>query len=93
MIDEPFPREELAAKVSALAERGMYVGTSSWKYEGWLGLLYSPERYMRYFQSSPPKLAKSRFQKECLAEYAQTFKTVCLDAGFYQFPSTQMLDG
>jgi hypothetical protein len=38
---------------------------------------------MRYFQASPPKLAKARFQKECLTEYAQTFKTVCLDAGCY----------
>ncbi len=40
-----FPRSDLAAKVASLAASGIYVGTSSWKYEGWLGLIYSPERY------------------------------------------------
>jgi uncharacterized protein YecE (DUF72 family) len=93
VFESSFPRSELAEQMGTLAERGIYLGTSSWKYEGWLGLIYSPERYMRYFQASPPKLAKARFQKECLSEYAQTFKTVCLDAGFYQFPSPQMIEG
>jgi uncharacterized protein YecE (DUF72 family) len=93
VFEPPFPRVELAEQLAILAARGIYVGTSSWKYEDWLGLIYSPGRYMRYFQTSPPKLAKARFQKECLAEYAQTFKTVCLDAGFYQFPSSRMIEG
>ena len=35
----------LGPKLRALAERGVYFGTSSWKYEGWLGSIYSPERY------------------------------------------------
>ena len=26
----------------ALAAKGVYVGTSPWKYEGWLGRLYTP---------------------------------------------------
>jgi uncharacterized protein YecE (DUF72 family) len=91
--ESSFPRVELAEQLAILATQGIYIGTSSWKYEGWLGLIYSTDRYMRYFQASPPKLAKSRFQKECLAEYAQTFKSVCLDAGFYQFPSPRMLEG
>jgi uncharacterized protein YecE (DUF72 family) len=90
---EPFPREQLRARLAELAKEGIYVGTSSWKYEGWLGLVYSPERYMRYFKAGPPKLVKGRFEKTCLAEYAHTFKTVCLDAGFYQFPSPKMLEG
>jgi uncharacterized protein YecE (DUF72 family) len=90
---DTFPIESFRQQIAALATAGIYVGTSSWKYEGWLGLIYSPERYMRYFQAAPPKLAKTRFQRECLAEYATTFKTVCLDAGFYQFPTPQMLEG
>ena len=90
---EPFPKERLREQLAKLAAMGIYVGTSSWKYEGWLGMIYSPDRYMRYFKEAPPKLLKGRFQKACLAEYAETFKTVCLDAGFYQFPSPQMLDG
>jgi uncharacterized protein YecE (DUF72 family) len=88
-----FPLELLRKRVAALASQGIYIGTSSWKYEGWLGLIYSPEKYLRYFKEGPPKNLKGRFEKTCLAEYAQTFKTVCLDAGFYQFPSTQMLEG
>ena len=88
-----FPLETFRQKVAELASEGIYVGTSSWKYEGWLGLIYSPEKYMRYFKEGPPKILKGRFEKTCLAEYAQTFKTECLDAGFYQFPSQQMLEG
>jgi uncharacterized protein YecE (DUF72 family) len=90
---DTFPIEQFRQRIAALAADGIYVGTSSWKYEGWLGLIYSPEKYMRYFKQRPPKLLKGRFQKECLAEYALTFKTVCLDAGFYQFPTPQMLEG
>src|ERR1039458_9816452 len=61
---------------------------SSWKYEGWLGLIYTPERYM-----TRGKFSKAKFETTCLAEYAETFKTVCADAGYYQFPSAKMLDG
>jgi uncharacterized protein YecE (DUF72 family) len=90
---DSFPLESMRAQLGELAAQGIYVGTSSWKYEGWLGLLYSPEKYLRYFKSGPPKIQKGRFEKNCLAEFAQTFKTVCLDAGFYQFPTPQMLAG
>ena len=83
-----FPRHDLAEKVAALAAAGIYVGTSSWKYEGWLGLIYTPERYRTRGQ-----LSRAKFEKTCLAEYAEVFKTVCLDAGFYQFPSAKMLEG
>lgn len=88
-----FPRDQFRQQIAELAGQGIYVGTSSWKYEGWLGLIYSPERYLRYFKEGPPKILKGRFEKTCLTEYAQTFKTVCLDAGFYQFPKPQMLEG
>jgi len=82
------PRSDLAEKVALLARSGIYVGTSSWKYEGWLGLIYSRERYM-----TRGKLSRAKFESTCLAEYADTFKTVCADAGYYQFPSRKMLDG
>jgi len=90
---DAFPRDQFRQQIAALAASGIYVGTSSWKYEGWLGLVYSPEKYLRYFKEGPPKILKGRFERTCLAEYAETFKTVCLDAGFYQFPSPQMLEG
>ena len=39
LFDErpPFERERLAAKLGALAAQGILIGTSSWKYPGWLG--------------------------------------------------------
>ena len=90
---DAFPRDQFRQQIAELAAQGIYVGTSSWKYEGWLGLIYSPEKYLRYFKEGPPKILKGRFEKTCLAEYAETFKTVCLDGAYYQFPSSQMLEG
>jgi len=88
-----FPRDHFRQQIAELAAQGIYVGTSSWKYEGWLGLIYSPDKYLRYFKEGPPKILKGRFEKTCLTEYAETFKTVCLDGAYYQFPTPQMLDG
>lgn len=72
----------LAPKLKRLADEGVYFGTSSWKYEGWLGSIYSPERY-----ASRGKFSRKRFDDSCLAEYARTFPIVCGDFAFYQFPS------
>lgn len=79
----PF-RAELAARLKRLAAEGIYFGTSSWKYEGWIGQIYSEERY-----AYRGRFAKKRFEEECLAEYAETFPIVCGDFSFYQFPSQQ----
>jgi uncharacterized protein YecE (DUF72 family) len=82
-FDQPPPQAaRLRPKLRSLAERGVYFGTSSWKYDGWLGSIYSPDRY-----KSRGKLSKTKFEAECLAEYAETFPTVCGDFAFYQFPS------
>ena len=51
----------LGPKLRALAEQGVYFGTSSWKYEGWLGSIYTPERYF-----TRGKLSKE-VRGECLA--------------------------
>src|SRR6185437_12273094 len=47
LFDDParFDRDRLAARLSALAKRQIFLGTSSWKYTGWLEQIYSPERY------------------------------------------------
>ena len=76
----------LRERLGELASRNIFVGTSSWKYEGWLGQLYSPERY-----EYRDKIAKTRFEAECLSEYAETFRTVCVDAGFYRFPDEKYI--
>ena len=84
LFDEPsnFDRDRLAARLSELARQNIFVGGSSWKYEGWIGQIYSQQRYM-----VRGRFSKSRFEQECLREYAETFPIVCGDFAFYQFPS------
>ena len=77
-----FDRYRLAQALRALAEEGIFIGTSSWKYEGWLGQIYTRERYLVRGSFSLKK-----FQAECLAEYAEIFPVVGGDFSFYQFPS------
>ena len=83
-----FDREQIKKKAAALAAKGVYVGTSSWKYEGWLDQLYTPDRY-----EYRGKVAKTRFERDCLREYAEVFKTVSVDAAYYTFPSEKYLTG
>jgi uncharacterized protein YecE (DUF72 family) len=81
-------REAIKRRVAELAVRGVFIGTSSWKYEGWFGQLYTPTRY-----EYRGKVAKTRFQRDCLSEYAEVFKTVCVDAAYYDFPRLEYLQG
>jgi uncharacterized protein YecE (DUF72 family) len=84
LFDEPgsFDRDALAARLRELASNHVYIGGSSWKYEGWLGQVYSRDRYL-----SRGKFSRKTFQAECLREYAETFPAVCGDFAFYQFPT------
>ncbi|MGB9456462.1 MAG: DUF72 domain-containing protein [Bryobacteraceae bacterium] len=79
-----FDRAGLAARLRALAAENILIGGSSWKYEGWLGQVYSRERYL-----SRGRFSARLFQSECLHEYAETFSTVCGDFAFYQFPTAE----
>src|SRR5690349_15253388 len=83
-----FTRQDLAQEAAALAAYGVYIGTSSWKYAGWCGMLYNAARY-----EYRGKFAETRFKRDCLAEYAEVFKTVCVDAAYYTFPSKTYLEG
>lgn len=84
LFEDPgaFDRAGLAAKLRSLVDEGIYVGGSSWKYEGWLGQIYSRERYL-----ARGRFSRKLFEAECLREYAETFPTVCGDFAFYQFPT------
>ena len=84
LFDEPVPgtRSPLATRLRELAAQGIYFGTSSWKYPGWLGSIYTPQRYF-----TRGRFSQKKFEAECLAEYAETFPAVCGDFSFYQFPS------
>ena len=79
---EPSFRSKLQSAVQRLAASNIFIGTSSWKYPGWCGQIYDEQRY--HYRG---KFAETRFERDCLNEYAETFKTVCVDAAYYQFPS------
>jgi uncharacterized protein YecE (DUF72 family) len=82
----PFDRDRMRMKAVELAAKGVFIGTSSWKYPGWFGQLYTPARY-----EYRGKVAKTRFERDCLGEYAEVFKTVCVDAAYYDFPRQEYL--
>ena len=72
--------EEARALAARLPE-GVHFGTSSWKYEGWLGSIYREAHYR-----TRGKFSRTKFEVGCLREYAETFPAVCGDFAFYQFP-------
>jgi len=86
LFDPPssFDRAALSQRLRTLANENVWLGTSSWKYPGWLDQIYSRERYQ-----TRGKFSQKRFEAECLAEYAETFPIVCGDFSFYQFPSPE----
>jgi uncharacterized protein YecE (DUF72 family) len=74
------PRKDYAARLRELAAESIYFGTSSWKYPGWLGSVYSEERY-----NGRRGFSKKSFESNCLIEYAETFPVVGGDFSFYRF--------
>jgi len=76
-------RERLAEKLRRLAARGAWLGTSSWKYPGWIGDIYTRERYL-----VRGRFSERLFRARCLSEYAEVFPIVGGDFSFYQFPSS-----
>lgn len=62
--------------LNLLRQRGVFFGTSSWKYEGWKGLVYK--------KAYPSTKA---FERECLTEYALHYPTVGVDHTYYAWPS------
>ena len=83
-----FDRVAVKEQVASLAQQGIYLGTSSWKYPGWCGQLYDEARYVYR-----GKFSETRFNRICLEEYSQVFKTVSVDAAYYTFPTDKYLSG
>ena len=77
-----FDRDGLRDRLNALAAQGIFLGGSSWKYQGWLDQIYSRSRYL-----TRGRFSKKLFEETCLSEYATVFPAVCGDFAFYQFPS------
>ncbi len=81
--ERPAQASRLMGPLRDCANERVYYGTSSWKYEGWLGSIYTPERYL-----TRGKFSRKKFEETCLTEYAETFPIVSGDFAFYQFPSS-----
>ena len=76
----------LKVSLDLLADQDIFIGTSSWKYPGWISQLYQSDRY-----EYRGRFSKSRFEDSCLEEYGGIFSTVCVDASYYRFPSEKYL--
>ena len=86
--DRPPQAARLAPRLRALADQGLYFGTSSWKYQGWLGSIYSEARYRtrgKHFQEEVRGILSGQ-------NTPPPSLTVCGDFAFYQFPSADYWD-
>ncbi len=84
-----FERTRIAETARRLhEEHGIHLGTSSWRYEGWCGILYDEDQYLWGTHFS-----KKRFSDHCLEEYARTFRSVCVDATYYALPRKRFISG
>lgn len=84
-----FERSQIAPLLRRLAEEHrIYLGTVSWRFPGWCGLLYDEERYLWRTHFS-----KKRFNARCLEEYAGIFPTVEVDSTYYALPKTDFIAG
>ena len=77
-----FVRDTVRPLLAGLVSHAnLYIGTSSWKFPDWCGLLYDEELYLHN-----RRFSKARFERECLAEYTHVFPSVCVDATWYRYP-------
>lgn len=67
-------------KIDNLRGQSIFFGTSSWKYEGWKGLIYR--------QSYPTDKA---FNENSLAEYGDHFSSVGVDHTYYAWPTEKQM--
>ncbi len=77
-------RIRLRQALQTLASRGIYFGGSSWKYPGWVGQIYTQQRYL-----TRGKFSSKKFESTCLEEYAEVFPAVGGDFSFYTFPTPE----
>ncbi|MEO6939446.1 MAG: DUF72 domain-containing protein [Candidatus Kapaibacterium sp.] len=76
-----------APKLQVLAKKGIRIGTSSWKYEGWLHKVYQ-----KSYGGKRKDFVTKTFDDTCLEEYATNFATVCNDSAYYRFPEHRSLE-
>lgn len=75
-VKPPFDPKEMYR----LAAQGVFIGTSSWKYRGWEGMIY---------QGGYP--TEAHFQRASLKEYTSCFPCVGVDFTYYAWPLPDMM--
>ncbi len=68
-------------KIEQARLQNVWLGTSSWKYPGWKGLIYE-DTYK----------SDRDFEARCLAEYARTYPCVGVDHTYYDWPKPTTFD-
>ncbi|MGE3261832.1 MAG: DUF72 domain-containing protein [Bacteriovoracia bacterium] len=76
LVNPPFDPRELAR----LAAQGIYLGTCSWKYRGWEGMIYQGGYS-----------SEAQFQRSSLREYTSSFPTVGVDFTYFAWPMRDMM--
>jgi uncharacterized protein YecE (DUF72 family) len=82
----PFDAVRDSQRLHALSARGVYLGTSSWIYEGWRGQVYNAD-----YSGKRKDFVKTRFHQECLKEFSEVFPTTCFDGAYWRFPTYEQL--
>ncbi len=77
LVKPPFDSKELFR----LAAQGIYIGTSSWKYRGWEGMIYKGGYS-----------SEAQFQRQSLREYTSHLPCVGVDFTFYTWPMADMMN-
>jgi len=77
-------------RLRELASKNIFLGTSSWKYDGWLHQVYN-RNYERILKGRHV-LNQSKFNNDCLNEYTTIFPTVCNDSSYYRLPEEKNLE-
>ena len=81
-----FDREWMKERVAELAGKGVFLEPPPGNIPaGWAS--FTPRSVTR----TRGKVAKTRFERDCLSEYAGVFNTVCVDAAYYDFPRPEYL--
>lgn len=87
----PLPREVLDP--ATFRFRGLhprvFLGTASDRYAGWLGQIYTPERFAHRIARRPKSLGGRKFTEEvlpveCAGEYFEHFRVLEIDFTFYR---------
>ena len=81
-----FTIAEYKPKLDALAKRDIWIGTSSWNYEGWVGQVYCGD-----YSGARKDFVASKFRERTLEDLAKVFPTTCFDGAYWRFPTLEQL--